>query len=375
MRVILTGGGSAGHVNPALAIANIIKLNDPTSEIIFVGTSKGLENDLVPKAGYELRHVEISGIARSLSPSNIKTAIRVLTSPSKAKKLLKEFKPDIVIGTGGYACWPSLVAASKMGIPTVLHEANATPGVAVKQLCGKMDVVMTNFSETAEKLSGKQRAMHVGMPMRGEFENISRSDARKKLGISEDKTVILSFGGSLGAPMVNRAALEVMEKFSSVSADVVHFHSSGSREYDNMMAEYAEKNIGDCKNIELLPYIYDMSLKMAAADIVICRAGAVTLAELARTRATAILIPSPNVTDNHQYKNAKVLSDAGAAIIIEEKEFDGNIVSDTVKRLASDGEKRRAMSESIGKFYDMETGKKMFCEINALVSRYKEKKQ
>ena len=375
MRVILTGGGSAGHVNPALAIANIIKVNDPTSEIIFVGTSKGLENDLVPKAGYELRHVEISGIARSLSLSNIKTAIRVLTSPGKAKKLIKEFSPDIVIGTGGYACWPSLTAAAKMGIPTVLHEANATPGVAVKQLCGKMNIVMTNFKETADKLSGKQRAMHVGMPMRGEFESISKSEARRKLGISDDKLVILSFGGSLGAPMVNRAALEIMQKFSSVKNDVVHFHSSGSREYDNMMREYGEKGIGNCENIELAPYIYDMSFKMAAADIVICRAGAMTLAELARMRATAVLIPSPNVTDNHQYKNAKVLADAGAAIIIEEKEFDGNIVSDTVKRLASDEAKRKKMAESIGKFYDMETSKKIFAEINSLVCAHKEKKQ
>ena len=374
MRVILTGGGSAGHVNPALAIANIIKVNDPSAEIIFVGTSKGLENDLVPKAGYKLCHVEISGIARSLSPSNIKTAFRVLTSPAKAKKLIKEFKPDIVIGTGGYACWPSLTAASKMGIPTVLHEANATPGVAVKQLSGKMDVIMTNFKETTERISSKQRTMHVGMPMRGEFDSISKSEARKKLGISEDKFVILSFGGSLGAPMVNRAALEIMEKFSSVCDNVVHYHSSGSREYENMMKEYREKGIKECKNIDLAPYIYDMSIKMAAADIVISRAGAVTLAELARMRATAILIPSPNVTDNHQYKNAKVLEDAGAAVIIEEKEFDGNIVSDTVKHLAADKAQRERMSENIGRFYDMETGKKMFAEINALVSKYKEKK-
>lgn len=375
MRVILTGGGSAGHVNPALAIANIIKVNEPESEIIFVGTSKGLENDLVPKAGYELRHVEISGIARSLSPSNIKTAFRVLTSPRKAKKLIKEFSPDIVIGTGGYACWPSLTAAAKMGIPTVLHEANATPGVAVRQLCGKMDVVMTNFKETADKLSDKQRAMHVGMPMRGEFDSISKSEARKKLGISDDKIVILSFGGSLGAPMVNRAALEIMQNFSSVNENVVHYHSSGSREYDNMMKEYGERKIGDCDSIELSPYIYDMSFKMAAADIVICRAGAMTLAELARMRATAVLIPSPNVTDNHQYKNAKVLADAGAAVIIEEKEFDGDIVSNTVKRLAADKTLRKQMSENIGKFYDMETGKKIFAEIEKLVRSHKENKQ
>ena len=374
MRVILTGGGSAGHVNPALAIADIIKANDPKAEIIFVGTSKGLENDLVPKAGYELRHVEISGIRRSLSLSNLKTLMRMYTAPKKAKKLIEEFDADIVIGTGGYVCWPSLTAATKMGIPTVLHEANAILGLAVKGLCGKMDVVMTNFKETAEEISDKQRAIHVGMPMRGEFEGISKAEARKKLGISLDKTVILSFGGSLGAKMVNRAALDIMKNFSSVSDNVIHYHSSGSREYEEMSVEYRELGLVGCKSIELSPYIYDMSLKMAAADIVVCRAGAMTLAELARTSAVAVLIPSPNVTNNHQYKNAKLLADAGAAVMIEEKDFAIKSVSETVRSLAADTAKRQEMSENIEKFYDKETNKKIYDEIEKLVHIYKEKK-
>ena len=368
MRVILTGGGSAGHVNPALAIGDIIKANDQAAEIIFVGTSKGLENDLVPKAGYELHHVEISGIARSLSPSNIKTAIQVLTSPIKAKKLIKKFSPDIVIGTGGYACWPSLAAAAKMGIPTVVHEANATPGAAIRQLAGRMDVVMTNFAETAEKLSEKQRAIHVGMPMRGEFEGVSKAEARKKLGIPSDKFVILSFGGSQGAQKVNEASLEIMANFSSKSENVIHYHSSGKREYDKMMAQYKEKGLEGSKNIELAPYIYDMSLKMAASDIVICRAGAMTLAELARMRTAAILIPSPNVTDRHQHKNAYLLENAGAAIVVDEDDFSKTPVSEIVSRLASDENKRKQMSENIGRFYDTETSKKIYAEIKALVS-------
>ena len=380
MKVILTGGGSAGHVNPALAIANIIKVNDKDSEIIFVGTSRGLENDLVPKAGYELYHVEMSGVQRRLSfeniKTNIKTAVRIFTAPIKAKKLIKKFSPDIVIGTGGYACWPTLTAAAKMGIPTVLHEANAAPGMAVKQLCGKVDLVMTNFAETAEKLQKNQKSIHVGMPMRGEFEGISREEARRRLGIdSKYKHVILSFGGSLGAPMVNRAALEVMKNFSSLHTDTVHYHSSGRIEYDNMMKEYNEAGLDKCENIEVAPYIYDMSLKMAAADIVICRAGAMTLAELARLRKVAVLIPSPNVTDDHQYKNAKVLEDADAAIIIRETEFDGKIVSDTVNSLVKNEARRREMSENIGKFYDIETGKKIYSEIESLVAKYKKEEK
>ena len=367
MRVILTGGGSAGHINPALAIANIIKTNDPTAEILFVGTPKGMENDLVSKAGYEIKHVEISGIKRSLSPSNIKTAVRVLTAPRKAKKIIEEFKPDIVIGTGGYACWPSLAAAAKMGIPTIIHEANAVPGIAVKQLCGKVDLVLTNFKETAEKIKKEQKTICVGMPMRGEFEGISKEEARKRLGIDgKYKKVILSFGGSLGAPMVNKAALEVMNNYSSKNTDVIHYHSSGKANYDKMMVEYKAMGLDKCENIEVKPYIYDMSLKMAAADIVICRAGAMTIAELARLGSVALLIPSPNVADDHQYKNAKVLEDMSAAFVIRESEFDGNIVSDTVLRLANDNELREKMSKNIGRFYDLQTNKKIFKEIERL---------
>ena len=370
MKVIMTGGGSGGHVNPALAIANIIKTNDPDSEIIFVGTSKGLENDLVPKAGYELRHVEISGIRRSLSPSNIKTAVRIVTSQFKAKKLIKEFCPDIVIGTGGYACWPSVKVASEMGIPTILHEANASAGFAVKRLASKVDLIMTNFEETVERISNCKRAIRVGMPMRGEFERITKEEARKKLGIKDKyKYVILSFGGSLGAPMVNRAALEIMNDISSKRKDIIHYHSSGNREFDNMSADFKklglEKN--ENGNIEISPYIYDMSLKMAAADLVICRAGAMTLAELSRLGTPALLIPSPNVTDNHQYKNAKVLADAGAAVIIEEKEFDGKIVSSTVESLLNDSIKLSSMSKNTLRFYDLETSSKIYREIEKLV--------
>ncbi len=372
MRVIVTGGGSGGHVNPAIAIADIIKKNEADAEILFVGTSRGIENDLVPKASYEIRHIEISGIKRSLSPSNIKTAVRVVTSQIKAKKLLKEYKPDIVIGTGGYACWPCVKVAADMGIPTLLHEANATPGFAVKRLCGKVDTVLTNFERTAELLGKDQYSKAVGMPMRGEFENVSREDARKKLGISDScRCVILSFGGSLGAPKVNEASLEIMKNISSVRSDVCHYHSSGSREYDNMLAAYKELGLEGCENIELAPYIYDMSIKMAAADIVICRAGAMTLAELARTGTPALLIPSPNVTDNHQYKNAKVLADAGAAMIIEEKDFGEEAVTKAIRKLVEDALMRESMAKKAEGFYDRETNNKIYSEIKKLVGKKK----
>ena len=374
MKVLLTGGGTGGHVNPALAIADIIKMNFGDAEIAFVGTSHGIENKLVTKAGYKLYHVEISGIRRSLSLQNIKTAYRILTAPAKAKRLIEEFEPDIVIGTGGYVCWPTVYAATKLGIPTMLHEANAIPGLAVKELCKKVDVIMTNFEYTAEAIKTDKRIVSVGMPMRGAFGSISKAEARKKLGISDKYNhVILSFGGSLGAPMVNDAALDVMDDISSRRDDVYHIHASGSREYSRMLEKFVGEGFDKKENLELSEYIYDMPTKMAAADIVICRSGAMTLTELARLGKASVLIPSPNVTNDHQLKNANVLGDAGAALVVEEKDFEDGKLVDTVSRLVSSPCERESLEKNISRFYDADTGRKIFCEIEALLGRYKNK--
>ena len=373
MRVILTGGASGGHINPALAIADIIKANDPTSEIIFVGTKKGMENDLIPKAGYKLLHADTVGAKRPIyHPANAIMAVKMTTSFAKAKKIIKEFSPDIVIGTGGYVCWPSLAAAASLGIPTIAHEANAVPGLAIRLLKGKLSLLMTNFESTAKNFAGAQRTVHVGMPMRGEFEGISKEEARKKLGIADKYSkVVLSFGGSLGAQKVNDAALEVMKNFSSQNDDVIHYHSSGKIEFETMKKLYAKAGLEGTKNIDVAQYIYDMSTKMAAADVVICRAGAMTLAELARLRVPAVLIPSPNVTDEHQFKNAKVFADAGAALVIRESEFDGHNVSDAVAGLINDKELRDRMAENVGRFYDLETNRKIYREIEKLALKKK----
>lgn len=374
MKVLLTGGGTGGHVNPALAIADIIKTNIPTAQIAFVGTSRGIENKLVSKAGYKLYHVEISGICRSLSPQNIKTAYRILTSPKKAREIIEEFEPDIVIGTGGYVCWPTVYAAAKLGIPTMLHEANATPGLAVKKLCKKADVIMTNFEYTAKEIKTDKRVISVGMPMRGAFGRVSKEEARKKLGISDKyKHVILSFGGSLGAPMVNSAALDIMEDISSVRDDVYHIHASGSREYQNMLERFRTGGFDTKENLELSEYIYDMPTKMAAADIVICRSGAMTLTELARLGKASILIPSPNVTNEHQLKNANVLGDAGAALVVEEKDFESGKLIDAVDKLIASPICRASLEQNIVRFFDADTGRKIFCEIENLLAKYKNK--
>lgn len=372
MRVLITGGGTGGHVNPALAIAEIIKRNQPSSEIAFVGTEKGMENTLVPKAGYHLYHINIQGIRRSLSLSNLKTAYLVLVSPGHAKKIIKQFKPDIVIGTGGYVCWPLLKAASSMGIPTVVHESNAIAGVAVKQLKNKLDVIMTNFESTTATLKAKAKIMRVGNPINGDFGRYGKEEARRMLGIPENvKRVILSCGGSLGAERMNDAALEVMRDFTSKDESVMHFHASGRRGADAVNKKAYEYGIADRKNIVISDYIYNMPVLMAASDVVICRAGAMTLSEIAAMGKAAIIVPSPNVTDNHQYKNAKVLSDAGAAILLEEKDMSGESLCKTVEELCRNDALRHGMEEKIREFASKDTDKLIYDEICDLIERKK----
>lgn len=368
MRVLFSGGGTGGHINPALAMADIIKTNIPDAEIAFVGTPKGMENSLVPQAGYKLYHVEVEGIRRSFSPRNVKALYLALTSPSKAKKLIKEFKPDIVIGTGGYVCWPALKAASELGIPTLLHESNALPGMAVRKLQGVVDLIMTNFESTKELLSPDAKVLNVGNPLRSACTTYTKAEARKKLGIDESiDLVTLSFGGSLGAQELNRAACEMMSHFAREGKqDVRCYHVGGKRHYENACNFFAAYGLERDDRFVLMEYTSELPVYMAAADIVICRAGAMTLTEIAKMAKAAIIIPSPNVVDNHQYKNAKVLGDAGAAIVICEYELseEGECkVCEAVDKIRLNAEYRASMERTIRSFAKDDVEKKIFDTI------------
>ena len=369
MRVLITGGGTGGHVNPALAIANTIKQNDHDAVIAYVGTKRGIENKLVPKAGYPMYYVDVKGIKRSLSPSNIKAAYLALTSPIKAKKIIREFKPDIVVGTGGYVSWPVVKAASQMGIPTALHESNAIAGVAVKMLQKSVDRIYLNFEKTGESLScDRAKLMKVGNPILGGFSSMTREEARKKLGIPDKyKYVILSYAGSMGAEKVNDAVLCLMREFTAKHPEVYHIHATGSIELELCTSQFKEMGLDKCENIELCEYIYDMPVRMAAADITINRAGAMTISELAATGKCSIFIPSPNVAENHQYKNAKVLSDAGAAARFEEKELtDGAkpLIEEVEKLLSDEGDELRAeRSEKIRQFAVSDANKLIYNDL------------
>ena len=379
MRVLMTGGGTGGHVNPALAIANTIQQNDPDAVIAYVGTKKGIENKLVPKAGYPLYYVEIQGLRRSMSPANLKAAYLAATSPHKAKAILEEFKPDLVVGTGGYVSWPVVKAAADMGIPTALHESNAIAGVAVKMLQKYVDRIYLNFEKTGETLSCEpEKLMKVGNPVMNGFNSMSREEAREKLGIPDKyKYILLSYAGSMGAEKVNDAVLCVMREFTAKHPEVYHIHATGSIELELCTSQFKEMGLDKYENIELVEYIYDMPTKMAAADLTINRAGAMTVSELAITGKCAIFIPSPNVAENHQYKNAKVLYDAGAAALFEEKDLvDGAkpLIEEVEMLLSPEGDAIRAeRSEKIRDFAVPESNKLIYNDLVRLVEE-KEKK-
>ena len=369
MRVLMTGGGTAGHINPALAIASTIKKNIPNAEIEFVGTPKGLENTLVSKEGYKLHHVSIMGISRSLSLQNLKAALLMITSQIEARKIIKDFKPDIVIGTGGYVCWPALRVAAKMGIPTVAHESNAIPGLAIKQLQGSLDKILVNFKDSERFIKNKEKVVHVGNPLRGGFGVVDHDSAKKQLGIPEDKTYVLAFGGSRGAQRMNEIVFSYMKNVAKDREDIFCELCTGTSYYSDFSKSFAEEGLDKCSNLSMVEYIHDMHVRMSAADIIICRAGAMTISELAMMKKAALIIPSPNVVDNHQYKNAKVLADANAAILLEEKGLDDEKFADALNGLITDSEKRVALSENIVGFANLEANKLIFDEIIKLTNK------
>ena len=372
MKVLMTGGGTGGHVYPAIAIANTIKNNIPDAEIAFVGTPKGIENRICRAEGYDIFHVEVKGISRSLSPANIKAFYLALVSPIRAKKILKEFKPDVVIGTGGYVSWPIISAAVSEGIPTLLHESNVYPGLTVRKLQDKVDRVLLNFEETAKylKKAGDKHLLCVGNPLRRGFETVTKSEARRKLGIPENAKVLLSYGGSRGSQRLNETAVEVMKLMSEKGSDVIHIHSTGDIGAAAFKENFKKYGLDKNSNIRVSEYIHNMPETMAAADVIICRAGAMTVSEISMMKKAAIFIPSPNVVENHQYKNAKLLADENAAVVFEEKELTPEKLANEAERLLNDPDLRLEMEENVYAFSNLSANRLIYDEIIRLVNQH-----
>lgn len=374
MKFLFACGGTAGHINPAIAVAGRLKELMPESQFLFVGAKGKMEEDLVPRAGYDIELVEITNIQRSLSPAgikhNMKTALNVVKSLGASKRIIKEFQPDVVIGTGGYVCFPVLKAAQMMKIPTVLHESNAVPGLTTKMLSGGVDVMMVGFEESVSAYKNSETVKVTGTPVRGDFRTYSKDKAKKELGIDPDEKLIVSVWGSLGATRMN----EIMADFIADTykdSDFNLIHAAGRERYDTMM----ERLNSLCptgysrQGYDVRPYIYDMSRVMAAADLVVCRAGASTLAELALMGKPCVLVPSPNVTNNHQEKNARVLERAGGAVVLVEAGLTYQSFTKTVTELIADDTRLNQMAEAMKNAAPADATERMTDVVLSLVSK------
>ena len=338
MRVLFAGGGTAGHINPALAAAGYLRSKQPDAEILYVGNKGGLEERLVPAAGFDFKTIRISGFQRKLTAKNIrrniKTVFRLFSSSIESERIIKAFKPDICVGTGGYVSGPIVRAAAKRGIKTAIQEQNAFPGVTNKLLAKDVDVVLSASADAVETLGHPEKTTVVGNPVRPEVLTADREAARRNLKAG-DRTVILSFGGSLGADRINQVVADLCAWEKQQGATVLHLHAPGSRGVELFEKLEKEKGFAPGKNLVVTPYINNMPQLLAAADLVIARSGALTLAELEAVGRASILIPSPNVAENHQYYNALELQKAGAAVVIEEKNLTGEGLIETVQQLLS----------------------------------------
>lgn len=331
MKVIMTGGGTGGHIYPAIAIAEEIRRRDPKAEILFVGTKHGMEKDIVPKNGYELKFITVSGLNRRQPWKNIRTIHDLKKGMDEAKAIVKQFKPDVVIGTGGYVCGPVVRAASSMGVRTYIHEQNAFPGLTNKLLSRKVNRVFIAFEEAADYFHTKDRPVVVGNPVRKSFLNVSREAARRSLGIADSDFVVLSFGGSLGARKINDEMKIAVERLHDRNGLKIFF-VTGRRYYDEITAS---ADPGDAR-VSYMRYIDDMPKYLGACDLAITRSGALTVSEITACGRASIMIPSPYVTNNHQYFNAKVAADRAASILIEEKDLKPGMIADLIGRLMDD---------------------------------------
>lgn len=367
MNVIFTCGGTGGHINPAIAVANIWKERHPDSNILFIGAKGRMEEELVPKAGYRLYTIPASGISRERTweglKHNCKAISYVLQSVGNCKKVIREFNADVVVGTGGYASFPALMAATMLHIPTCVHEANAMPGLTTRMIADRVDRVLTCFPESAKYYRHPEKVETVGMPVRREFIFTKQEDARKELGL-DHRPVIVSAFGSQGAKAMNEAVADLFRLEKEAGYPFQHIHATGSYGWEWMPQRV--RNFGvdpsEKKGITMQEYIYNMPTVMAAADIIISRAGASSCNEIAASGTPCILVPSPNVTDNHQEKNARALSDKGAAVLLQEGECTAQRLMDEIKALLDSKLRMQQMSGALRKLCVHDSAERL-CDI------------
>lgn len=372
MKVIIAAAGTAGHINPGIAIANKIKQEERDSKIIFIGTKRGLENDLVPRAGYELKTIEAYGLSKKLSLENIKRMYKTWRGYGEAKKIIKECKPDIVIGTGGYICGATIMAGHGLRIPTMLHESNAFPGKAIKMLAKKTDTILVSFKEAIPRIQKAKHVVYTGTPVKikkRNYESYEKNKILKEMGLNETKPIILVSGGSQGAQKINEAMIEIMQNKRNKNYQMIW--ATGPKQFDTIKEslENSKIHINHIEGVKIMPYIYNMEEIMNIVDVVIGRGGAMTVTEIANLGKPSILVPLPNVSHDHQLHNAKVLESIGAARIILNHELTGKKLNEVIEEIIINPYKmqemgKRALDVSVDKAED-----KIYQEIINLVGK------
>ena len=372
MKVIIAAAGTGGHINPGIAIANKIKQEEKDSKIIFIGTTRGLENDLVPRAGYDLKTIEAYGLSKKISIDNLKKMIKTFKGYGEAKKIIQEFKPDIVIGTGGYICGATISAAHNLGIPTLLHESNAFPGKAVKMLAKKTDVILASFKDAIPRIKNAKKVIYTGTPVkikRQEYGINKKLEIIKNMGLNETKPIVLVFGGSQGAKRINDAIIEIIKEKTNKNYQIMW--ATGPKQYDIIKEELDNNNINinHIENMKIVPYIYNMEEIMNVADVIVARSGAMTITEIANIGKPAILIPLPNVSHDHQLYNAKVLEKINAAKIILDNTLNGKILNETIEEIIKDKEKMKKMGKQALTVGTSDVEEKIYTEVKKLVKK------
>ena len=372
MRVIIAAAGTGEHINTGLAIANKIKEKEKDSEIIFIGTTRGLENDLVPRAGYKLKTIEAYGLSKQISISNLKKMYKTLKGFGEAKKIIKEFKPDVVIGTGGYICGATITSAHKLNIPTVLHESNAFPGKAVKMLAKKTDKIFVSFKDAIERIPNANKIIFTGTPVKirkKEYGLNEKEKIVKDMGLNLLKPIVLIFGGSQGAQKINEAIVGIIEKKLNSKYQIIW--ATGPKQYDIIKGELEDRKIKitNIENTKIVPYIYNMEEIMNISNLIIARSGAMTVTEIANLGKPSILIPLPNVSGNHQLYNAKVLEDIGAANIILNNELEAESLNEKIESIILNKKVEKQMGEKALKISTTNVEEKIYKEIKELVGK------
>lgn len=367
MRVIIAGGGTAGHINPGIAVSKCIKSKYKDAEILFVGTEKGLEKELVPAEGFNIEFINAKGLNRKLSFDFFSTIGNMLKGFLEAKKIIKKFKPDFVIGMGGYVCFPVIMASSRLKIPTLIHESNSLPGIANRILSRFANFTAISFKDTEKYFKKAKALVFTGNPVREEIFTFSREEARAEEGLQKDSVLVLVFGGSRGAQKINEAIIDLIE-INNGKLPYNLILSTGKTQYEVVLKGLSEKgySIETLNNIKIVPYIYDMPKYLSAADLVVGRAGAVTISEITAAGTASILIPFPYATENHQEYNARSLEMNGASIVVLDKDLTGKILNQQISSLVENKELLSRMAKSAKKMGVLDAAQKIVAIIEEL---------